>query len=189
MIFLRVRSLRLYFYAMPATTGWIRQHSMPNLTIALTKPRLKLIMREPNPRLVVITAHTEFQVWFFWLDKEKDPYVTSTVASSKKSKEGRIWRGGSGVVFWWGLPNGPSISSQWKAHSTQWTDHFFWNGTRFPMVAPFAGCNGSSIAKKNQALNGWKVGQRTQLFYIGWKETATTNTEILWSEIKSEDRS
>ena len=41
MIFLIVRSLRLYFYAMPATTGWIRQHSMPNLTIALTKPRLK----------------------------------------------------------------------------------------------------------------------------------------------------
>jgi hypothetical protein len=63
MIFLIVRSLRLYFYAIAAPAGWIRQHYMPNLTIALTKPRLKI-----SSILEDITAHTEFQsVIFFWL--------------------------------------------------------------------------------------------------------------------------
>ena len=44
MILMIVRSLRLYFYAIAATTRWIKQHSMPNLTIALTKPRLKSLI-------------------------------------------------------------------------------------------------------------------------------------------------
>ena len=61
MIFLIVRSLRLYFYAIAAPAGWIRQHYMPNLTIALTKPRLKI-----SSILEDITAHTEFQSVIFF---------------------------------------------------------------------------------------------------------------------------
>jgi len=52
---------------------------MPNLTIALTKPRLKShncgSKSKTSSVLEDITAHTEFQsVIFFGLGKEKDPY-------------------------------------------------------------------------------------------------------------------
>ena len=60
MIFLIVRSLRLYFYAIAAPGGWIRQHSMPNLTIALTKPRLRLAAF-----LRTLQRTQNFKVWFF----------------------------------------------------------------------------------------------------------------------------
>jgi hypothetical protein len=47
--------------------------------------------------------------------------------------------------------NGSSISNAMTA-AAKWTLRSKRDGGRFQMVAPFRGCNGSSLTKKNQAL-------------------------------------